>query len=818
MSTQALNIEVSASTSGLLAAMMEAGNMTERQAQRMLASIKSLDTTIKSWEKSQTAAATTAGSSLGAAAANMDRYSTSSRQATAEANMLRQANRQLSMQLTDVVTSLASGMPAHMVLIQQGGQIKDAYGGIVPAIRGILGLLTPLNLALGAGAAVMGGFAAAYYLGAKQAAELRNTLLLTGNAAGLTEDRMRSLSARVGDASQQTVGAARDILMALASTGQTSSAVIESQATVVARIADLSGKAGKDIAATFAGQLEAPAKFAAKLNEQYHFLTVAEYRRIKALEDQSRSADAVVLTNTLLERSIERQRDQLGTLERAWDALGKAISRAKEAALDIGKPETTGDLIAAQLRQLQGLQAQLDRNVSIGRGDTAIPGMGSLNEGLRAQIASAQQRLRELARQADIQGTNADARSAQAAGIRKEIDDQGRRDQAGKSFLEQLQRQVEEQKRGRTEMLLLEAAQKGVLAAARPYIFQLADIEARQERIKRYAEEAKAAEEQRAKVTGLVQAGDRAAVNYIRQAEDIDQAVEAIERLNLQRQLEADLAAALSGADAATRGELYEVYARNVRNATEALDNFQAKRRQSAGDKYLDDLIEQNRRAAVMLLQDERARGQALIEIDRQTALKRLSEQIMTDEQRARARALIDQRAGLSLEELDRQILRSDQLFSGSLQRMEDAIVNFAKTGKLNFSDLFSFMAEEYLRQLIRMSMMRTVAPQGTFAGWGSIFTTVAGWMGFGKHASGLDYVPTDNYPALLHRGERVQTAVEAAASRSGSGAATHFDFSGQVLNVGQGVSRAEVAAALQANQAQTIERIRRLERQGRFA
>ena len=39
MTTQALNIEVSASTSGLLTAMMEAGNMTERQAQRMLASV-----------------------------------------------------------------------------------------------------------------------------------------------------------------------------------------------------------------------------------------------------------------------------------------------------------------------------------------------------------------------------------------------------------------------------------------------------------------------------------------------------------------------------------------------------------------------------------------------------------------------------------------------------------------------------------------------------------------------------------------------------------------------------------------------------------
>lgn len=127
MTTQALNIEVSASTSGLLSAMMEAGNMTERQAQRMLASIKSLDATIKSWEKSQVMAADASGAAMRGSAANMDRYNATSREARVEANLLRQANRQLAMQMTDVVTSLAGGMPAYLVLIQQGGQIRDAY-------------------------------------------------------------------------------------------------------------------------------------------------------------------------------------------------------------------------------------------------------------------------------------------------------------------------------------------------------------------------------------------------------------------------------------------------------------------------------------------------------------------------------------------------------------------------------------------------------------------------------------------------------------------------------------------------------------------
>ena len=63
----------------------------------------------------------------------------------------------------------------------------------------------------------------------------------------------------------------------------TSARVIESQAAAIARISDLSGKSGRDIAKTFASQLDSPAKFAAQLNQAYNFLSVAEFKRIKQL-------------------------------------------------------------------------------------------------------------------------------------------------------------------------------------------------------------------------------------------------------------------------------------------------------------------------------------------------------------------------------------------------------------------------------------------------------------------------------------------------------------------------------------------------------
>ena len=52
------------------------------------------------------------------------------------------------------------------------------------------------------------------------------------------------------------------------------------------------------------------------------------------------------------------------------------------------------------------------------------------------------------------------------------------------------------------------------------------------------------------------------------------------------------------------------------------------------------------------------------------------------------------------------------------------------------------------------------------------------------KHRSGLDYVPYDNYPAILHRGEAVLTATEAQARRSGEGTAPATPVGNIIENV----------------------------------
>ena len=67
----------------------------------------------------------------------------------------------------------------------------------------------------------------------------------------------------------------------------------------------------------------------------------------------------------------------------------------------------------------------------------------------------------------------------------------------------------------------------------------------------------------------------------------------------------------------------------------------------------------------------------------------------------------------------------------------------------------------------------------------------------FGPHAYGLDYVPYDNFPALLHQGERVLTASQARAADRGMG--VNVTFSGPVT-VREEADLDRLAAKLAAN------------------
>ena len=69
------------------------------------------------------------------------------------------AMRMMPAQMTDVVTQLAGGQNPLLIAIQQGGQMRDSFGGFKGMFEGIASVITPARIAalgLAGGVAAVG--------------------------------------------------------------------------------------------------------------------------------------------------------------------------------------------------------------------------------------------------------------------------------------------------------------------------------------------------------------------------------------------------------------------------------------------------------------------------------------------------------------------------------------------------------------------------------------------------------------------------------------------------------------------------------------
>ncbi|ADU99834.1 phage tail length tape measure family protein [Alicycliphilus denitrificans] len=321
------------------------------------------------------------------------------------------AMRMLPAQITDVVTSLSSGMPVWMVAIQQGGQIKDSFGGAGNAMRAMLGAITPTIAGLGLLAGAAGLATAAYYQGSREADGYRQAIVMTGNAADTTVNQLTDM-ARAMSAISGTQGAAAESLTALAGTGAIASENLQQFATVAM---DLERRVGQPIKTT-AQHLEelgkAPVQASLKLNEQYHYLTEAVYSQIKALQDQGKQEEAASLAqrtyaNAMAERTAEL-RSNLGTLERLWEGLGNTARRAWDAMLNVGRAATLSDVRA----KIEETNSQLN-DLLMGNGFDSTGGGAATGAGGRGRAAQIERLKKQLS---DLYGQAAplEAEEAQA--------------------------------------------------------------------------------------------------------------------------------------------------------------------------------------------------------------------------------------------------------------------------------------------------------------------------------------------------------------------------------------------------------------------
>ncbi len=299
--------------------------------------------------KSMTSAVSSAGNASAGAARGFKATAGAVNAAGLSAAQYSQAMRMLPMQLTDVVTSLASGMPVWMVAIQQGGQVRDSFGGIGAAARAAISAINPLTAAIGVAAASIGTLVYAYQGGQGEALAFNRAITMTGNAAGTSVDVLMETASAL----DQVSGTQRQAAAALAeivATGKIASEQFANVAAAAMAMEQATGKAVADTVKEFAALADEPAAASAKLNQQYNYLTASVYKQIAALEQQGDKLGAAKLAmeeygNAAKERSDDIEQS-LGYIDRALNGLKAGWREMWDAAFDIGRPETLEEKLA----------------------------------------------------------------------------------------------------------------------------------------------------------------------------------------------------------------------------------------------------------------------------------------------------------------------------------------------------------------------------------------------------------------------------------------------------------------------------------------
>lgn len=265
------------------------------------------------------------------------------------------ALRQVPSQITDIVVSLQGGQRPLNVLLQQGGQLRDIFGGVVPALRAMSAalfslLINPVTIAAGA----LIGLAVAYKKGSEEAQAFNATLITTGNAIGVTVDGLQALSKNVGAA---TVGQhnAAEVINQFAKAGKVASVNLGDYAQIAIQWSQATGESTQSIVDNFSRLAKDPLKTLKELDDQMHFLTATEYEHARALDETGTSTEqaknAQQLYAAALADRTPKMVENLGLVEKAWRDIKNGTIGAIDALLAIGRSQSLFQQLAdAQAR------------------------------------------------------------------------------------------------------------------------------------------------------------------------------------------------------------------------------------------------------------------------------------------------------------------------------------------------------------------------------------------------------------------------------------------------------------------------------------
>lgn len=354
-----------------------------------------------------------------------------------------QAMRMLPAQITDVVTSLASGMPIWLVAIQQGGQIKDSFGGISNTFKVLMSYLTPARILIGGVVSTVAALAKAGYDAYDSQRTLQKALIMTGGYAGSSATEIKSLVDEIaGSAAVATSGQILEVATAVAKTGKFTKDELKTITKATADWVATTGESTEKVIGYFEKIAKDPIKGLAELNETFNFLDKGQLTYIATLEKTKGKIEAVEYATELFAKTMKDRSDEIAEsatpLEKMWIDIKQWASEAWEEVgiVTLTAGNMIADVVMGVVNQIRLILAQGDKMiadflVSVGNKTSSLPVIGSWFQGVaKEQAAVAKKSAKEIS-ELEQRIAEIDGRLSNPAGYRKMVEEQGKF--AGKS-------------------------------------------------------------------------------------------------------------------------------------------------------------------------------------------------------------------------------------------------------------------------------------------------------------------------------------------------------------------------------------------------
>lgn len=354
-----------------------------------------------------------------------------------------QAMRMLPAQITDVVTSLASGMPIWMVAIQQGGQIKDSFGGIGNTFKVLMSYLTPARILIGGVVGTVAALAKAGYDAYDSQRTLQKALIMTGGYAGSSATEIKSLVDEIaGSAAVATSGQILEVATAVAKTGKFTKDELKTITKATADWVATTGESSEKVIGYFEKIAKDPIKGLAELNESFNFLDKGQLTYIATLEKTKGKVEAVQYATELFAKTMKDRSDEIAEsatpLEKMWIDIKQWASEAWEEVgiVTLTAGNMIADVVMGVVNQIRLILAQGDKMVadflvSVGNKASALLGVGSWFQGIAKEQADVAKKSAKEIEELERQIAQIDGRLSNPAGYRKMVEEQGKL--AGKS-------------------------------------------------------------------------------------------------------------------------------------------------------------------------------------------------------------------------------------------------------------------------------------------------------------------------------------------------------------------------------------------------